>query len=414
MVSLHSSVRCSLLALLPLSGCLTPTQSGLRDYQSGDFSVALSEWTPEAESGNPRAQFALGLLHENGEGVEQDFEQAAHWYGLAADKGFAPAQTNLGLLYYEGRGFEQDFDEAADLFELAADQGFAAAQSNLGVMYMLGQSVPQDNGRARTLLTSAADQGDSKARTILSTLPDEGDLNLIALAEAAEECREVEAEQDSGPTVDVDLTDVAEYRAARGDSQALSWLERSAREGVADAQVALGLLLRYGIGTEADSERAAAWLSLAAEQESAVAQCEIGLMHLCGEGVTPNDKIAAQWLRSSASHGNPIAQHNLGLLFAQGRGVSRDLITARLWIERAAENGLAQAHLKLGALDENESITRGDLGAAYRHYLIAERLGAAGASAHRDLLDQRMTSEQTDAARSRAERWLLQHEADKN
>jgi len=51
------------------------------------------------EQGNSAAQFNLGLLYDNGQGVERDYAQAAVWYNKAADQGLARAQYNLCLLY---------------------------------------------------------------------------------------------------------------------------------------------------------------------------------------------------------------------------------------------------------------------------------------------------------------------------
>jgi TPR repeat protein len=50
------------------------------------------------------AQFNLGLMYYNGQGVTQDYSQAADWYRKAAAQGNAAAQYNLGLMYYNGQG----------------------------------------------------------------------------------------------------------------------------------------------------------------------------------------------------------------------------------------------------------------------------------------------------------------------
>jgi len=52
----------------------------------------------------------------------------------AADKGNAQAQYNLGIMYKNGQGVKRDDKEAVKWFQRAADQGHAKAQSNLGVI----------------------------------------------------------------------------------------------------------------------------------------------------------------------------------------------------------------------------------------------------------------------------------------
>jgi TPR repeat protein len=52
------------------------------------------------------------------EAEKKDFEQTKK----AAEQGDAEAQNNLGLMYYEGEGVSQDYMEAAKWYRLAAEQ----------------------------------------------------------------------------------------------------------------------------------------------------------------------------------------------------------------------------------------------------------------------------------------------------
>ena len=49
---------------------------GLAAAQAGDYATALQEWTPLAEQGNVIAQFLLGIMYNNGQGVIQDYKEA--------------------------------------------------------------------------------------------------------------------------------------------------------------------------------------------------------------------------------------------------------------------------------------------------------------------------------------------------
>ena len=49
---------------------------GQRAYASGDYDVAILEWTQVAEDGNARAQYNLGWMHANAKGTVQDFKEA--------------------------------------------------------------------------------------------------------------------------------------------------------------------------------------------------------------------------------------------------------------------------------------------------------------------------------------------------
>jgi Sel1 repeat len=60
-------------------------QAGMDAYGRGDYAAALRELRPLAEQGDSGAQFYLGLLYENGDGVPRDFVKARQWYEKAAD-----------------------------------------------------------------------------------------------------------------------------------------------------------------------------------------------------------------------------------------------------------------------------------------------------------------------------------------
>ena len=62
------------------------------------------------------------------------FQEAVKLFRQAADKGNAQAQYNLGIMYKNGQGVKRDDKEAVKWFQRAADQGHAKAQSNLGVI----------------------------------------------------------------------------------------------------------------------------------------------------------------------------------------------------------------------------------------------------------------------------------------
>ena len=83
---------------------------------------ALAELRARAEAGDAVAQFNLGFMYTNGEGVPQDDDEAVRWYRLAAEQGHAPAQALLGAMYMDGRGVPQDDETAHVWLNLAASR----------------------------------------------------------------------------------------------------------------------------------------------------------------------------------------------------------------------------------------------------------------------------------------------------
>ena len=153
-----------LLAMTSME-CVAGFNEGVNSYQAQDYPSALREFLPLANGGNAHAQFALGVMYYEGEGVPKDYSQAENWYRKAAEQGFAPAQNNLGLMYDNG-SYPQvpiDHSEAEIWYRKAAEQGFAEAQFHLGRLYYKGNVVPEDYSKAEAWYRKAAAQGHLQA-----------------------------------------------------------------------------------------------------------------------------------------------------------------------------------------------------------------------------------------------------------
>lgn len=121
-----------------------------------------------ANRGVAKAQFNLGVMYENGQGVHQNYAEVKAWYAKAANQGFAQAQYNLGVMYDTGLGVRQSDTQAKKWFSKAANQGFAQAQYNLGVMYGKGQGVRQNYTQAKKWYGKACDNGYEKGCAALN------------------------------------------------------------------------------------------------------------------------------------------------------------------------------------------------------------------------------------------------------
>ncbi|MBK5281396.1 MAG: sel1 repeat family protein [Nitrospiraceae bacterium] len=102
-------------------------QAGLDAYNRGNYATALREWRPLAEQGDASAQFQIGLLYDNGDGVPRDLASARQWYEKAAAQGEAKAQFYLGMQSAYGEGGPMDLVQAHMWYSLAAGNGYAHA-----------------------------------------------------------------------------------------------------------------------------------------------------------------------------------------------------------------------------------------------------------------------------------------------
>lgn len=71
------------------------------------------------------------MMHLNGQGVDQNYNEAAALLQQAAYQGLAQAQNNLGALYENGLGVTKSQKQAKEWFHKAAEQGHVSAQNNL-------------------------------------------------------------------------------------------------------------------------------------------------------------------------------------------------------------------------------------------------------------------------------------------
>ena len=163
---MKSLPRSLLLALALTTGGWVQAQTieqSLAAYERFDYRTAFAGYKKLAEQGNASAQFNLGFMYANGQGVPKDDQQAVAWYRKAAEQGNASAQLNLGFMYDKGQGVSKDEQQAAAWYLKAAEQGGASAQFNLGHMYRTGRGVPKDDQSAYFWLLLSSAQGDQDA-----------------------------------------------------------------------------------------------------------------------------------------------------------------------------------------------------------------------------------------------------------
>ena len=165
-----------------------------------------------ARRGNVEAQRQLATRYAEGDGVEQDYTEAAHWFGQAARRGDASAQFSFGICYANGQGVGQDFEEAAEWFRRSAEQGNVGAQVSLGLCLQKGLGVFQSNEEAVAWFRRAAESGDAAGQASLASCLQTG------------------------------------RGVAKNDAEAVDWFLKAAAQGLAEADFNLGKCYQEGVG----------------------------------------------------------------------------------------------------------------------------------------------------------------------
>ena len=81
------------------------------------------EMTTKAERGEREAQYHLGMMYIEANGVNQSDRKGVFWLRKSAEQGYNEAQRNLGTIYEIGLATRKNFVEACKWYKLAADQG---------------------------------------------------------------------------------------------------------------------------------------------------------------------------------------------------------------------------------------------------------------------------------------------------
>ena len=148
----------------------------------GERETSFEELLATAEAGDANAQYAVGIIYQEGRGVEKDLGKTIAWYEKAAAKGEVNALYTLGYMSHHGIGVAQNFDKAAQWYRAAGNKGHPKAMFELARLYMRGLGVERSfaeavrwiespaPGRAGSRRPQADDSGHA-ARTIAPRSP---------------------------------------------------------------------------------------------------------------------------------------------------------------------------------------------------------------------------------------------------
>jgi len=115
----------------------TPTSlynAGLTAYKQFKYDQAHTYFSKAANQGETNAQYYLGMMFLNGNGVKKNTETAFTYISQAAKKGHKEATYQLAQMYDGGWGTAKDKEQAKNWYKKAADQGNEAARRRLNNM----------------------------------------------------------------------------------------------------------------------------------------------------------------------------------------------------------------------------------------------------------------------------------------
>ena len=247
------------LATLQSNAADMDAELGLGEYYvlTQDYPQSIAWFQRSADKHFAGGYYGLGEAYDLGRGVTRDYRKAMIQYLKATE--LPEAEMHIGELYAQGHGVKQDYSQAADWYRKA---GSVEADLALGSMYQTGSGVKQDDAEALQWYRKAADAegaGDAQAQYRLGLLYERS-------------------------------------KSLQDYKQAATWYQRASQQGVAGAQLNLGLLYSSGKGVPADPAKAVQQFQMAANQGDGQAQYQLATSFAAGAGVRADPFRAYQWL----------------------------------------------------------------------------------------------------------------------
>lgn len=240
-----------------------------------------------------------------------DYSKAFEWWLKAAKQGNESAQFNIGKMYENGDGVEQNFTKAVEWYSKAAEQGDGFAQHYLGEAYFYGFNVAKDNAKALYWLKKAADNDYSRAFGILALVYDDMELYSEALKWFL---KAIETESDGteeyfvGYYYENGLGTTSDYQ------KAFSWYKKAADKEYPAGMASIGFFYEMGIVVEKDEKKAFSLYKRAAEKGAPIGQARLAMAYYEGMGTQKNNDLALYWMRKATENGGEEAVELLATL----------------------------------------------------------------------------------------------------
>ncbi len=289
---------------------------------------AATALLPRAMAGDPRSLSALGWMHLEGLGTQQNSERALLLLRNAASKGDVRALMMMGRMFDKGHGVEANRDEALKAYRTAAEKGFAPAQAAFAEMHDSNawrKNNPfEDRKLAREWFLKAANQGHPLGQFWMGWFHIRG------------------------------------HEGAKDEKEGHRLWGEAMKTATGEVRLMLlndfGWCHERGVGLPKDMKLAERYWREAAELGHPMSQFNMGFI---SERELKNPREAFRWFDMAARSGYANACAKIGDLHRAGAVVPKNLLEAERWYAVAVQKGVETASEKLRAVqDERKAAKR--------------------------------------------------------
>ncbi len=323
-----------------------------------DMKEAIKWYEMGAKSNEPTCVFTLGLIYEEGDGVQKNILKAADWYQKGAQAGIPSCLYNLGKLIIN-KEISGEEEKGFNLIQQAAESEYSFAQNYMGRAYRFGWYVNANPVRATNWFTKAAEQNMPDAMCNL------GDMYSY----------------EDGLTIDYE--------------KAFYWYKKAAETKHSRALTELGDMYYAGKGVRQDYQKAMEYYQKACDEGYPYAFYSLGFMYWKGQGTLPDKEKAQEYLSQAAAMGNESAFQLLNRMdheseeekdidpfarqaYLEAQQALADKETEKYinLLSQSANLGYVQALNDLGDLYFNGELAPKHMGKAYEYFLKASQNGS--------------------------------------
>lgn len=375
------------------------------DYANKNYQQAYNEFYRLAQLGNKRAQFNLGVMHLNGEFVQQDDIKAFAWGKLSEHKArpefsqisqslnkkLSPDQLEQAEIEYQK--LKQAYGEAEIyatlspiVYQASGDKGQSAENYQLKIIERKAPRFPKGAMEKRmqgwaTVGFEVYPDGTVRNPYVIDAYPK----NVFEkeTISAVEKFKfEVKFNPDIEPypidtrqTIEYEIGNTNQTKTRQLYDQRLQQLEDLANQGSAEAQYIYAIAASSNLLNEdhkLSNQEVNEWLLKSAQNGHLEAQYLLGKNILIGRGCQVDKQKGIDWIVYAAEQGHPKSSLTAYSLLTKHQNLNNTQKPAIYWLKQAAQKGDADSQLEYAEfLANQENPQAADLALA-REYLESQ------------------------------------------
>lgn len=311
-----------------------------------NLKTAEKYYREASKEGDSRATVYLGMLYEEGRGVDKNLKTATELYEQAANSGDLVGMRYSAMMYRWGVGVELDLKRAAELFEKAANLGDEQSLAHIGEMYLRGLGVVRNVQKGLENLKRAVKLGVDYGEEILARMQLSSELDDDETRNRVEKRvlkKPLELQEKQRIHHIARAFEKGIEGAERNLDKAASLYEAAAKLGEPWSLRSLGELYEAGNFYQKDMKRAAECYKEAAKLGDMVSYRFLGELYESGNGVEKDPKRAFEIYREASDKNDRWSALHAGLMCEAGNGTARDHKSAYEYYQKAANAGVLQA-----------------------------------------------------------------------